>query len=342
MQFFNRRTLGTVAVLCLISAVGSAVAGPVSGDLFYTRFSGSPNVKSVGYSYDGVTTFTLGTPASIGATPGADGISGNPQNSDLLIVGGQGGDISTISRSTGVVTTVASPVSVFHLEVPNATTVLGSGIPGALARHTINPDGSLTGGTGITLSGADTLLTQIITTPSGFFYTSSVASGVGNYGTITFNTGDASTATSAVTSRFYGTGGSVSGSSLAAAHGGAYDATTNSILLFGSTHITQLDLAGAILGDLTFAGFQLDQGTVDDSGHAFAASNTGDLVFIDFSASGLITGAGSFSTSTFLDSNLDDIAPLSGSGSTTVPLPSTIALLLIALAGIRILPRKMA
>jgi len=343
MQYFNRRILGSVAALCLMSAVDCAVADLVSGELFYTRFSGTPNVKSVSYSYDGVTTFTLGTPATVGATPGADGIAGNPQNGDLLIVGGQGTDISTISRSTGTVDTIASPVSVFHLEVPNATTVLTSGIPGALARHGINPDGSLTAGTTIGLSGADSTLTQIITTPTGFFYTSSGPSGTGSYGTITFNTGDVSTATSAVTSRLYGAGGSVSGSALAAAHGGAYDAVTDSILLFGAEHITQLDLVGTILGDLIFAGLTLDQGTVDDSGHAFAASNTGDLAFVDFSASGLITGAGSFSTSVFLDTNLDDIAPLSGSGSTNpspAPLPSSIALLLVALAGIRVLPRK--
>jgi hypothetical protein len=304
--------------LVLLGSTSPVWAGSISGTLYYTRFSGAPNVKSVSFSYDGLGTFALGAPATIGTTAGADGIAGNPQDPDLLLVGAQGGAINTISKTTGTPTAYPSPVAVFHLDVADATTVYGSGIPGFLARHTINPDGSLTAGTLIALSGADTTITQLITTPGGYFYTSSGPGGFGSYGMLTF-TG----AASATTTRFYGTGGILGPAFLAAAHGGTYDPFTGSVIIMGSTHVTQLSLAGAILSDSTYAGNSFDQGTVSGSGHLFAADNGGDLLFVDYGASGLV-GAPTFTSIGFLDSNLDDVAPLVGAGSTasSVPLPS--------------------
>jgi hypothetical protein len=342
-----RTTLVAVSALTAVLGAGTAaLADAITGDLFYTRFSGAPNVKKVTFSYDGASTFTLGTPVAIGTTPGADGIAGNPKNADLLIVGGQGADISTISKSTGAVTTVGSPVSVFHLEVPTSNVVLGSGIPGALARHSIGAGGALSGGTLIGLAGTDTTVTQVITTPSGFFYTTSGSGGFGNFGTLTFNTGNPETATGATTSRLYGAGGSVSGLTLPAAHGGVYDPFTGSIILFGDDHITQLSLTGTILSDIDFVAagqsfISLDQGTVDGQGHAYAASNSGHLVFIDYAASGLV-GTG-FRSVNFLDSNLDDVAPLVGSGSTSdIAEPGTLALLGIGVMGLGALRRRRA
>src|ERR1043166_9751102 len=90
-----------VNLLWFAGTIGMAAADPITGELFYTRFSGAPNVKRVTVSYDGATSFSLGTPVVVGTTPGADGLVGNPQNPDLLIVAGQGSDISTISKTTG-------------------------------------------------------------------------------------------------------------------------------------------------------------------------------------------------------------------------------------------------
>jgi hypothetical protein len=311
----------------------TAWATPVSGDLFYTRFSGAPNVKKVSFNFDG-TGFVLGAPVSIGTTVGADGITGNPQNSDLLIVGGQGFQINTISKTTGTATAYASPVSVFHLEVADPTTVFGSGIPGTLARHPINPGGSIGAGTVVTVTsptGAPTTITQLIDTPSGFFYTSSGPGGFGSFGTFAFGAGGYTAATSATATPLL--------TSLPAAHGGVFDPLTGDIILFGDNHITQVSLAGVIESDLTLPaglGLNMDQGTVDGNGHVFGASNSGHLVFIDYAASLLIGAGTNFVATPFLDSNLDDIAPLVGSGGTDngVPEPGVLYLLALALLGL--------
>ncbi len=329
MTFRSARRLMILGALAAgLAWANPASATPTSGELFFTTFSpvGGSNVFSVDYSFDGAAVFSLSAPAPIGLTPGADGIAGNPQNADLLIVGGQGPDISNISKSTGTVSTVASPVNVFHLEVPSSNLVLGSGIPGAIARHPIAADGSLGPGTAIPIVGVDTAITQVIDTPSGFFYTASGPGGIGTYGTLTFDTGDPATATSATSTRLHGTGGSISSSNLEAAHGGVFDPFTNTVIIMGDGHVTQLDLAGNIVSDRNFAGFNgvfpnFDQGTVDGLGHLFVASNTGHLLFIDYGVTGLIGDLSNFGAIPFLIGNLDDVAPLVGEGS-TVPTPA--------------------
>ena len=87
-----------------------------------------------------------------------------------------------------------------------------------------------------------------------------------------------------------------------------------------------------------FAGFEgvtptFDQGTVDGEGHLFAASNTGHLLFVDYSDSVLVGDSENFATIPFLHVALDDVAPLVGPG-TTIPEPSGIVLSLLALGGL--------
>jgi len=316
----------TTVFLCAIMAAQLS-ASITTSDLFFTTFGGGTNVHRVSYTWDNVSTFTLSPPVGIGATNGADGITGNPQNSNLLIVGGQGPRINTINRTTGVASTFASPVSVFHLEVTDSTTIFGSGIPGTLARHTINADGTIGAGTAISLTsspGASTTITQLIDTGGGgFYYTSSGFAGTGTFGTLAFDTGNAQTATSATLIPLL--------TSLPAAHGGVYDPLTNSIILGGATDITQVDLTGNILATITFAGLQFDQGTVDGAGHLFWSDNRGSLLFLEYGGNGAasrIDDTGTFSSVQFLADQLDDIAPLVGSGSTnamggSIPEPAS-------------------
>jgi len=300
-----------VAITAASLAISPVYADQTGGNLKYTTFSGGQNVWSIDFLYDGVATIGFLNDVNLCSTQGADGIAGNPQNVDLLLVGGQNnGQINTCSISTGVATSFASPTNVFHLEVPTATTVFGNGIPGQLISHTINPDGSLVvPGTAYTLSTAggctgDTVITQLITTPVGTFYAND-----GIFGTLTF-TG----ATTADTCRLYGAGGLNSVTPLQGAHGGVYDPFSNTILTMGNSCVSQLTAAGVLISNTCFAGGGFDQGTVDGQGHAFIAQNP-NIFFLDYQSTGLIASA-TFSTSTNVRSSLDDVAPLVGMGST--------------------------
>jgi len=307
----------TVAITAASIAISPVYADPVSnGNLKYTTFSGGQNVWSIDFDYDGAVTFTTMNDVNLCSTQGADGISGNPQNPDLLLVGGQGNRINTCSISTGTATVFNSPVPVFHLEVPDANRVFGNSIPGPLVEHTINVDGSLNAGTVIALSAApgctgDTVITQVISTPGGFFYDNN-----GIFGSLTFTS-----ATTADTCRFYGPGGLLGGT-LNGAHGGVYDPFTDTIITMGNNCLNQLDSTGVLIATMCFPGGGFDQGTVDGNGHAYIAQNP-NIFFLDYRASGLINDAGNFFTSSNVRSSLDDVAPLVGEGSTDPCPPGT-------------------
>ena len=298
----NKLLAGTLALI-LMTGLGSPAFAvtPASDTLFYTTFSGGQNVHKVDVTFDGAS-FVIGTPVNIASTPGADGIAGNPQDPDSVLVGGQGSAIHNVKISDGSFVTTVSPVSVFHLEVPDANTVYGAGIPtNGFSSHPIDGAGNIGPGTLVQPSGGSSSLTQIITTPIGSFYTNSFSTGNGDFGTLTIG----ATYTTTILQ-----------SPVPAAHGGTYDPFTNTIILFGDEHITQFDLAGNQLSDLTITGQQFDQGTVDGKGHAYVASNTGDLTFVDYSASGLVNDVSNFVSTQFLATSLDDVAPLVGEGST--------------------------
>jgi len=340
--------------LIMISGIPfeSAFADATSGEIFYTRFSGSDRVEKRTVSYDGVSTLTVG-PATViatsaqmaaapgsGGTSGADGIIGNPNDPASLIVGGQSTDrLFRVLKAGGVVSATPVGTDAYHLEgepdIGPAGSVYVSNIPGALARVALNADGTIGSSTAITLVGHDTQVTQIIKTPSGYYYTRSGSGGNGVYGTITFvgNTGT-TTRLHAAAGTFGGPAGSVGILNLPATHGGVYDPYTNKVITFGDNFMTQFDLAGNIVSTLDITGkgtntpgagsFQLDQGTVDGAGHVFAACNCGNLYFVDYRASGLVGAATNFIENPFLGSSLDDIAPLTGFGTTEEPVGGSI------------------
>jgi len=305
----------TVTLFTLGMISPSAFGDATSNTIFYTTFVNTPDrVYSVDYSYDGVANFQVMNDVSLCSGIGADGISQNPQNPDLLLVGGQTNLIHTCSKSTGVtVTTTSNGPSIFHLEVPDATSVYGNGICGQPVFFTINPDGTVNPGQPVAMAGSDASWCQLIDTPAGFFYASNII-----YGTVNF-----ANPTTATTARLHGPGGSISGSVPGnGAHGGVYDPFSNTVITFGSNTVNQFDLTGNLIGTRAFGGAGFDQGTVDGNGHLFIASNP-NLFFLDYSADGNIANAAHFSSLVFVKSALDDVAPLVGAGSTDPCPPGT-------------------
>ena len=115
-------------------------------------------------------------------------------------------------------------------------------------------------------------------------------------------------------------------------HGLTFDPFTNDILMSSGNLIKQFHPGtGAIISTFTGpGGDQYDQSAADGHGHLLVASNFGSLLGLDYDGSGLInTGTHG---EAFLRTNLDDIAPLSGSGA-PVPEPASLALLATSLIG---------
>ncbi len=154
------------------------------------------------------------------------------------------------------------------------------------------------------------------TSNNTWYYGTAPDGGSGEFGTVVFNdTLHTATLTRLNTGLF--------------AHGLTFDPFTNDVIVNSAGSVQQLDAAGNILSSFTAAGNTFDQGAADGKGHLFVASNNGNLLFIDYDATGLIGAGSNFTNVQFLASALDDIAPLSGLGGgvPSVPEPSSLLLL---------------
>ena len=283
---------GTIPIL------KSTVREPTSGELFYSTFGGIDGLHKVDYDFDGVT-FNLGTIINLSniANIGADGLLFAPDGA-LIVGGGSSGVNSRIELDTGVLTESFPGGAHVALDPSGLIVWSGAGQPGDLAETPLNPFGN---GIRHSLNGDDLAITQIVFDANGHsYYSSSGAGGFGNFGFIDLNT--------FTTTRLL--------SNLPAAHGMAYDPFTGDLMLFGDSHITQFDpTTNAVISDRQFTSVNFDQGAVDGRGRLFVASNTGDLLFMDYSLSGRIGDLSNLTNIQFLQSQLDDVAPLSGLGA---------------------------
>jgi WD40 repeat protein len=290
--------MAATVVLALNACGGPGCGGRIaSGDLYFTRYSGTPNVLKVHFDYSNGK-FVLDKPKAVATLNGVDGAVFAPDGD--LLVGGQGNTVHKVHIADGKFKDVHANASAYHLSMdPGGKKVWAAGIPGPLAEISLNPFGD---GIVHRLSGDDENITSLAFDGSGHaYYTTGGSNGNGSVGTIDLKT--------FTTRRKL--------ENMPAAHGMVYDRFTGNLLLFGATHITQVDPgAMKVVSDLTVkAPVLLDQGTVDGNGYVFVASNEGQLVFVDYSGSKKIGASSNTISVQFVESNLDDVAPLSGAGS---------------------------
>lgn len=295
---------------CRAGAVNVEKNGAIAGILAYTLYDGSnvldndtPNIKRVTYGYDG-TKFTISTPIPIATTVGADGITALPNGN--LIIGGEGTQIYQLTPLPGgaKIASVGVAVSdhVSYDSLRNVIWTAGDSPASDLSEVPINP---FSNGIVKKLKGDDTRITQIAFDMSHkAYYTSSLFNQGGSFGAIDLDT--------LTTTRKM--------SNFPAAHGISFDHFTNTLIMVGTTHIAQIDPATlSVVSDWTapagkYPQFQLDQGATDGKGHLWAASNDGNLVFIDFSRTRKVGDPTNYQSIQFLDTKLDDATLLCSLG----------------------------
>jgi dipeptidyl aminopeptidase/acylaminoacyl peptidase len=321
---------------CFLWSVRPAGAEVVTGTLYFTTFytpadgygPSDNRLHSVTFNYNSAgNNLSFGAPTTITTNHaiGADGIIFAPDGKTLLI-GGQDRDIYHVDPTNGHVlnTLGTGGVDVYHLALsPNGNTVYGGGSEGNSPGLAVVPTNPYGNGVTEAISGSNSTITGIAFDSSGqAFYTASSATGDGNFGTIS------NLNTSPVTHSLI--------AGLTAAHGITYDPFTKDFILVGGNEIAQVDTTGHVISERFFSGYvdSFDQASVDGQGHLFVANNDGNMLFVDYSASGLIGASSNFTAKHFLATYLDDVAPLvgPGGGGLGTPEPSSFALLSFGLA----------
>lgn len=319
----------------------SAFGASVTGNLYYSNYTGSPNVYTASFAYDG-TSFSIGASTALLSLPGAaDGIILAP-NGDLLI-GGQH-QARVYQYNIGSASIVASPLTdasgtegSFHLSLNNnGTAVYTSNAydsfgTGALMELPI-VSGLVTQGTRHAITaGPDTKINTTLWVPAVTCSGPSICAGTGMYyyindagdnGHGSFGAINVPTWASLTTTRIF--------SGYDSTHSLAWDPYTNLITFFGLGRVGTWDpISAPGAPSQRNIGGDFDQGVVDGHGHALIAGG-GQITFIDYAATRDITSALNpvFQVSGY--TNIDDVLALFD--ATEAPEPGSMLLMGTALA----------
>lgn len=298
-------------VSMLFVFVAAAPAQILNKTLTYSRFAGPPNnVLRVVFTYDaGLSTVGFGPRIPVASLPGADGLLFAPDGH--LIVGGQTDAVHRVDPVTGTFTSVTTGGGVaFHVMLdPSGLKIWTASdpIPGTFADVPILP--VFANGTQHAIGGDDPGVTHLAFVGNQAFYTLSLPTGPGNFGTFDVNT--------LTTTRL--------AANVPWAHGMTLDCFTGDLIAYANNSVAQIDPVShavvSLLDTSALGHLELDQGTSDGDGRLYIASNTGHMLFIDLTASGLVGSPANFVAAPFLDAALDDIAPDCGLGAPpTCPL----------------------
>lgn len=228
--------------------------------VYYTRYSAQLSAKSLDYYYDGNGYLKLSNKKLICRTSGADGIVHHPDG-DLLVAGQNNNQVYKVNMnatdtltSACVTKTVSSGVSssTFHLMVnPDNTVLWSAGIPGNLVSYAVDSatSGRLEKIRQVKVYGDISNITTIIWDQTGqAFYTRSSNLGtISKYSSSNAQFGMIVDTTCAINAdpcpAKYITGLKTKTliDSLKGAHGASFDEYSNTILLFGDSHIVQID-----------------------------------------------------------------------------------------------------
>ncbi|MBP5247529.1 MAG: hypothetical protein J6Z31_06680 [Fibrobacter sp.] len=335
--------------------------------VYYTRYSSQLSAKSLDYYYDGNGYLKLSNKKLLCRTPGADGIVHHPDG-DLLVAGQGNNQVYKVNMNASdtltsacVTKSVSSGVgsSTYHLMVnPDNSVLWSAGIPGNLVSYAVDSAtaGRLEKIRQVKVHGSVTNITTIIWDQTGqAYYTRS-----SNLGTIS-----RSSSNNAQFGMIVDTTCAISADpcpakyitalktktlidSLKGAHGASFDEYSNTILLFGDSHIVQIDpTTRKVVADVDLRKYMfpdslmtgnysansaetngyaiknsseirwlLDQGTADHKGHIFVASNSGHLVFLDYTSNpNKLINNNILIHVQWIDNYLDDLAPIAGAGS---------------------------
>jgi len=316
------RSLRAFCVSALLLYGMASFAANITGTLYFTTFAGGANVHTVGFTYNPGVSFMLGSVVDLTPTPGADGLLFDPLNGNLMVAGQSSGFVSEEPKTGGTVTNVnVGPAGQsYHLALTSNNSAVWNMANGQNAFISVVPlPFNSASGTSYPVTGNDTDIRGVIFDPqtSQYYYTTAPDGGTGNFGSIVFT--GSSFVTTRIASGLY-------------AHGISYDPFSHDLIVNSANVIQQITPTGTIIGQITTAGDQFDQAAENGKGLLFVASNTGNLEFADYAATGNI-GTATFSSEQFLAGALDDIAPLSGSGAPT-PEPGTLLLLGTSIAGV--------